>query len=50
MPIPKPNPLESKNNYMQRCMVNSTMVKEYPTVSQRYAVCIAKYEETNTTR
>ena len=39
MPIPKPNKDESKKNFINRCMGNLTMNKEYPDPGQRYAVC-----------
>lgn len=44
MPIPKPRKNESRKNFMQRCMSDSTMVKEYKT-DQRLAVCSASYKD-----
>ena len=45
MPIPKPNKDESKKEFVQRCMVNDVMVKEYDNTDQRLAVCSSTYEE-----
>lgn len=44
MPIPKPQKNESRKDFMQRCMSNPTMVKEYGT-DQRLAVCSASYKD-----
>lgn len=38
MPIPKPQPQESNKEFIQRCMMNDVMVKEYD-IDQRYAIC-----------
>ena len=40
MPIPKRKPDEDRNDFLSRCMSDSTMNKEYPESSQRYAVCL----------
>ena len=45
MPIPTKRATESRDEFISRCMGNSTMVSEYPDVSQRYAVCISKSRE-----
>ena len=45
MPIPNKRAGESKDEYLTRCMGNSTMVSEYPDSSQRYAVCVSKSKE-----
>jgi hypothetical protein len=45
MPIPKPNKDESKKEFVQRCMVDDVMVKEYDNIDQRLAVCSSTYEE-----
>lgn len=39
MPIPKPTMIESKEDFMRRCMDNDTMVAEFGQPSQRQAVC-----------
>jgi hypothetical protein len=38
MPIPKPRKGEHRKEFVQRCMLDHKMLKEY-TTSQRYAVC-----------
>ncbi len=43
MPIPKPSKGESKNSYMQKCMSDSGMNKEYDQ-SQRAAICISTWK------
>ncbi len=42
MPIPKPNSNESRQDFMKRCMGDSTMVDEYDS-NQRLAVCSSSY-------
>ena len=44
MPLPKPKPTESKKEFIQRCIVDSTMVKEYPEIEQRSAVCYTQWK------
>jgi hypothetical protein len=39
MPIPKPNQGEKEKEFIQRCMSDDKMVKEYPDTDQRYTVC-----------
>lgn len=43
MPIPKPKSQESKKDYLQRCMADSTM-QEYDQ-EQRYAICQNKWSD-----
>ena len=43
MPIPKPTGSETEDEYMKRCMADSTMVTEYGK-NQRTAVCLATYK------
>ncbi len=43
MPIPKPTPKETEKEYLKRCMADPTMVSEYKSTDQRYAVCRSKY-------
>mgnify|MGYP003646226991 CR=1 FL=1 len=45
MPIPKPTEIESKDMFIQRCMTDNVMRKEYSDIKQRIAVCGASYEE-----
>lgn len=39
MPIPKPTSQESNNEFIQRCMIDDVMIKEYEDKDQRYAIC-----------
>lgn len=45
MPLPNPRPNESEDNFMQRCMSDETMREEYPTGTQRYAVCVTQWSK-----
>ena len=45
MPLPKRTPIETKEKFMQRCMSNPTMVKEYPDKDQRLAVCAKQWSK-----
>lgn len=45
MPILKPNDGETKDEFIDRCMVDETMQEEFPDESQRYAVCLAQWDE-----
>ena len=45
MPLAKKRAGESRDEFISRCMGNSTMVSEFPNTSQRYAVCISKSKE-----
>lgn len=38
MPIPTPLPKEQQGEFIQRCMMDDTMVREYDQ-DQRYAIC-----------
>lgn len=40
MPLPKPSNDENRDEFLQRCMADSTMNSEYPGQDQRYAVCL----------
>lgn len=42
MPIPSPEANEEKNKFVNRCMSNETMKKEYPDSKQRVAICLGK--------
>jgi HK97 family phage prohead protease len=44
MPIPKPKITESRRDFIERCMGDTTMVDEYSDTSQRSAVCNSSYE------
>lgn len=45
MPLPKRTPTETQEKFMQRCMSNPTMVKEYPDKDQRLAVCAYQWKK-----
>jgi len=42
-----PNSGEDKDEFLSRCMGSATMVGEYPSQDQRYAVCQSYYEKTD---
>ncbi len=44
MPIPTPNDNETQEQFIDRCMIDETMVAEYDD-DQRLAICIAQIEE-----
>ena len=44
MPIPVPQQNETKDEFIQRCMSDETMLAEYPDEAQRYAICLAQWE------
>tara|TARA_Y100001938_G_scaffold145635_1_gene222717 strand:- start:708 stop:857 length:150 start_codon:yes stop_codon:yes gene_type:complete len=45
MPLPSKNNKESKDKFMDRCISDKTMKKEFPKIKQRIAVCMNKYQE-----
>lgn len=45
MPLPKPRPTETKTQYIRRCMMDDTMITEFPETDQRFAVCNTQWEE-----
>jgi len=45
MPIPSPKGGEAKENFVNKCMGDSVMVKEFPDGKQRYAVCRSKWKK-----
>ena len=47
MPLPKPNKNEKQKDFIQRCMSNETMKKEYPDQKQRSAVCYTQWKDRN---
>ncbi len=47
MPIPKPKFRESHQNFIQRCLADDIMNKEYPNVDQRLAVCAIQWRNEN---
>ena len=45
MPLPKPKPTEKQQEFMNRCMGDPTMNKEYPRQDQRLAICYTKWRD-----
>ena len=45
MPLPKPKASESRKDFMQRCMSDSTATSEFPNTDQRLAVCSTQYRD-----
>ena len=50
MPLPKPNDGETKDEFIDRCMADETMQEEFPDEDQRYAVCLAQWDERSAAR
>lgn len=44
MPLPKPSPGERESEFIARCTIDAEIEKEFPTLSQRLAVCYSLYE------
>lgn len=44
MPLPKPNPEDTQQEFISRCMANPRMIGEYPDAEQRLAVCYAQWK------
>ena len=45
MPIPKPRKDEEQKAFMERCMGDSVMNREYPDAKQRYAICSTSWKD-----
>ena len=45
MPLPKPEPTEERNEFLQRCMIDDTSVEDFPDEKQRIAVCIRQWDQ-----
>ena len=45
MPLPKPKEGEDKDKFINRCMVDKTMLSEFPDEKQRYAVCLTQFNK-----
>lgn len=45
MPIPSPRKEESQDDFVSRCVGNSTMVKDFPDQEQRLAVCFDSFRD-----
>jgi len=44
MPIPSPRKNEEKNKFLDRCMADGVMNKEFKDPKQRYAVCLESWQ------
>lgn len=45
MPLPKPKSGEKQKEFIQRCVTDNTMTKEFPQTDQRVAVCYQQWKE-----
>jgi hypothetical protein len=43
--MPSPAGEETRNDFLGRCMADSTMRDEYPRIDQRMAVCVGQWQE-----
>ena len=50
MPIPKRKAGEKQDDFMQKCMSNPTMVKDYPDQKQRAAICYSQARKRGTSK
>ena len=39
MPIPTPKKNEKRNDFIQRCMIDPVIIKEFKNTDQRLAIC-----------
>jgi hypothetical protein len=44
MPIPKPNKNETRQEFIKRCIIDGTMINEYPDEEQRQAICFRQWD------
>jgi hypothetical protein len=45
MPLTKPLPTETQQEFISRCMANPKMIGEYPREDQRLAVCYTTWRD-----
>ena len=45
MPLPSPSEGEDKDKFVERCMSNATMKKDFPDNKQRLAVCFSQFKK-----
>lgn len=45
MPLPKPNPEEKQTEFVDRCMTDPNVIKEFKDENQRLAVCYNIYRK-----
>jgi len=46
MPLPYPGEKENKKEFMDRCLGDDNMKREFRDIAQRYAVCSTRWETT----
>lgn len=44
MPIPKPRNSENRDDFIGRCMGDDTMMRDFTSQAQRFAVCLSSWE------
>ena len=49
MPTPNPKGKEGKDGFLQKCMADAVMNKEFSDSKQRYAVCQSKWKKSKAT-
>lgn len=49
MPMPIPEQAETRDEFLRRCLGDSTMRRDFPPLDQRTAVCIRQWNEKQTT-
>ena len=47
MPMPTPRTGERKEEFVSRCMGDNTMVSDFESTGQRFAVCLRQWETRN---
>lgn len=45
MPLPKPTAAETQKEFINRCMLDKNMVREFNDRDQRFAVCSQIYKD-----
>lgn len=48
MPLPAPRKGQSRKAFLESCLSNSQVNKDFPDTKQRYAVCVSRYERKRT--
>lgn len=45
MPLPTPQPGDDRQQFLERCMSDAAMTADVPDRTQRFAVCVAQWQE-----
>lgn len=45
MPLPKVNPQESKEKFIERCLSSEVIQRDFKNNAQKYAVCLNIYKQ-----